>query len=273
MSAESLPSYERPPVQEVALGLRFDSLDLQLPHFVEFWTSLRDRFPNLEQAPALPPTPAEDLSATTPDGPQLQLLMGQGSPLPRFWLVSEEGNEVCQIQGDRLIVNWRSRDDADVYPRYEYVKELLVSCLDALLLLISASGLGELKVFQVEVDYVNQIDQGQGWTDLSDLGHVFSGWDPTPAQSELPVPTRAGMEIQYLIPDSADPDGRLYVNITSATRDKRPVMNLVLRARMPVPERTIEAALNALDVGRSWIVHTFTSLTTPEMHEIWGRER
>ena len=49
-----LPSYENPPVVEVALSVQFEGPQtLRTPELGLFWQGLRDRFPKLEEHPPL----------------------------------------------------------------------------------------------------------------------------------------------------------------------------------------------------------------------------
>jgi len=269
-AAPDLPSFQQPPVREVALGIRFDGLPLQLPHVVTLWERLRGDLPGFEQQPSLPPTPPEDLSTNLQ--PQIQLSMSPTLPLPRFWLVSEDRNEVCQVQNDRLIVNWRQERPEDVYPRYEHVRELLHTCATTFLEVLQEAGINDVHVFQAEVDYINQIDRGEGWEDLGDLGDVFTFFNPIAADETRSDPSTAGAAFQFLIPGNSDPLGRLYLDVVTSTRDDLPVLNLILRSRVPL-DGDVEGAFDALDLGRSSIVRTFAAVTTPGMHDRWGRER
>jgi hypothetical protein len=49
------------------------------------------------------------------------------------------------------------------------------------------------------------------------------------------------------------------------------VLRLDLTVRGKPAEETVDSALAFLDDGRSAIVKSFAELTTPEMHEQWGR--
>lgn len=269
-AAPDLPSFLRPPVREVALGIRFDPLPLELPHVVTLWERLRADLPGFEQQPPLPPTPPEDLS--TDLQPQIQLAMVAAPPLPRFWLVSDDRTEVCQVQSDRLVVNWRQERAEDVYPRYEHVRDLLRSCAATFTDVLKEAGIEGIHVFQAEVDYVNQIDRGEGWDDLSDLGNVFTFFNPVDIDETRPAPSTGGAAFQFLVPNTADPVGRLYLDVVTSTRDDLRVLNLVLRSRVPLNDGELDDAFGALDFGRSSIVRTFAAVTTPAMHERWERE-
>lgn len=269
MNSPDLPSFEHPPVREVALGIRFDPLPIQLPTVVKLWEELRDQLSGFEQQPALPPTPLEDLTADL--RPQIQLSMAPSIP-QRYWFLSESGNDVCQVQADRLIVNWRRVNDDDVYPRYDHVSKLLRTCLTSLQGVLDHAGAGPIRPLQAEVDYVNQIDRGNGWDDLKDIPQVFAFLSATEL-GELPAPSSVRTQLQFLIPDNDSPLGRLYLDAVSTTREDVPVLNLVLRSRVPLSDGGLDEALDAIDFGRSAIVRTFAAVTTPAMHALWGRKQ
>ncbi|MDX6479948.1 MAG: hypothetical protein QOG85_458 [Gaiellaceae bacterium] len=269
-SHQDLPSFADPPVQEVALGIRFDPLAIQLPHVVALWERLRDRLPGFEQQPAIQATPPEDLTGNLQ--PQVQLIMAPGIP-QRYWLVGEDGSELCQIQNDRIVANWRRTAADQAYPRYEYVRDLLEGCLEEFLTLAAESDLGEVKPFQVEVDYVNQIAQGQGWDDLGDMASVISFLNPV-AEGELPAPIAGASSFQFLVPDATNPRGRLYLDaVATSGADQTPVMNLVLRMHIPLEGSDLGGAFDGLNFGRETIVRCFAAVTTERMHEMWGREQ
>ena len=114
----SSPDFERPPVNEVSLGVQVEPIDgLHAAHLGLFWGRVRRDFPALEEHPPLAPTPIEDVSS----GPRLldlQVQMLTVPPVPRLLFIDGSGTELLQVQSDRFIANWRRLAGADVYPRY-----------------------------------------------------------------------------------------------------------------------------------------------------------
>jgi len=99
-------------------------------------------------------------------------------------------------------------------------------------------------------------------------------WTTRYSDTFLSGPEDIGLRVRYIIPGvDGSPIGRLLVSVDPAYRaeDDRPIYVLLLTARGRPIGQGIEGALGFLDIGREWIVRGFTSLTSPRMHEIWGR--
>lgn len=112
-----LPSFDHPPVIEVAVGVHF----LQLPglntvalvRLADMW---RERFLKVQEQPPLPPV--------APGGSRLFTFEVENSPPPhRFWLLTKSESLLVQIQHDRLLLNWRKVKDDDPYPRYGQLRQ------------------------------------------------------------------------------------------------------------------------------------------------------
>jgi hypothetical protein len=69
--------------------------------------------------------------------------------------------------------------------------------------------------------------------------------------------------------------GRLNVSVqpayVNATREE--ILSMTLTARGEPLRADTDGVLDFLDMGHNWIVRGFTQLTTPKMHELWGRSR
>jgi uncharacterized protein (TIGR04255 family) len=271
----ALPEFERPPVNEVVLGLQFEALEgLQAAQVGLFWSRLRKEFPKVEQQPPLASTPPEDLSGVLRPV-ELKVEMRSLPPAPRVLFISETGNDLLQLQSDRFHANWRRVQAADVYPRYPHVRENFERGLNEFMQFVADEGLGELRVRQVEVSYLNLLVQGEGWERLGEIDRVLSFWRNEPWGEELPEPELGNASMQFIITgdDSTDRRGRLYVDFGPSLRasDLRPSYGMNFTARLLTQGHEPTDVLGAVDLGRVWIVRTFAALTTPEMHQIWGR--
>jgi uncharacterized protein (TIGR04255 family) len=110
-----LPDYDRPPINEVVIGIQFARVDITGAHVGLFWNELRSEFPKVSEQPALAAT-AEILQPSRFAPPILQFSSWHGS---RHWLTSEDDIQLIQIQADRLFYNWRRGPDAAPYPHFE----------------------------------------------------------------------------------------------------------------------------------------------------------
>jgi uncharacterized protein (TIGR04255 family) len=206
--------------------------------------------------------------------PQIQIGFG-GAPV-RHWFVSEDENELIQLQQDWLAVNWRKRPDGteSVYRRYPERIESFVAAWNELAAFLEGQKLAGLLPVQCEVTYVNHIPVGQGG--LSDFGHggAFThllGGTPVGFPAE---PQGVGFRTNYVVSDDdGRPFARLHLQIDSAilneTEQKILLVNLTFRGRPFSPD--IEGVIRLFDSGHNWIVGAFDELTTTLMHNTWIR--
>lgn len=261
-----LPSFKKPPVNEVALAVQFEpeprltSLDL-----VPLRSVFSDGDPRYPDAQEMQP-----LGRIEPHGaPVLQFTTGIETP--RYWFVSNDKVHLVQVQRDRLAVNWR-RQSTDPYPRYSSIKPRLVDAWNRFTGHLAGSGHPTPKPDVAEVTYVNAIEAaGSGvWDRHDEIAKVFAHWSaPSPAVDGLDL-TTAGFNLQYRMPDV---DGTLSVTVDPVTNTSTGALAflLTLVARAEVKDRDFDGALEVLDRGREAIVTTFAAMTTPEMHTVWER--
>jgi hypothetical protein len=133
---------------------------------------------------------------------------------------------------------------------------------------VSRNQLGNIRVNQCEVTYINHIVAGAGWETHADIDKVFTVW-------RQPVSTHPGQaqDLTFrarfpMFDRSGGFVGRLHVTLQPVRRlsDGVPMFLLDLTARGQIGEGT-----EFFDLGREWIVRSFAELTTPAMHKLWGR--
>jgi uncharacterized protein (TIGR04255 family) len=275
MHDSNLPSFDKPPLVEVALSVQFEPLSkLSSPYIGLLWSKFRNRFPKIEEVQPVRPV-IERLGV--PQAPRPQLQLSEASETPRIWFVDESDRELIQIQNNRFIRNWKKTDpfNKHKYPRYEsYIRPKFQEDLTEFCRFLSDEALGELKPNQCEITYINHILAGQGWHQHSDFGLVFRIWDEKFNQG-------LGLEIEnidlgfktLLRDQNGEFIGRLHIIIKPGfhRNGNVPLFSLELTARGRPFQENIEGILAFLDFGRSYIVKTFESITTQKMHEIWGK--
>ena len=146
--------------------------------------------------------------------------------------------------------------------------------MDKFLDFLTEESVGDFQPNQCEVTYVNHIVSGKGWATHNELDKIFVGWhssyrEQTPLDLE-----NAQFSCRHIIYDEAHNFlGRLHVSVEPVfelSGDKPMfVLTYTARGRPLSPDR--DGVLGFLDLGRRRIVETFDIATTPEMHEIWGR--
>src|SRR5262249_2810158 len=103
---DDLPDFKNPPVNEVVLSLQFASIpSFHSAHIGLFWEKIRQEYPKVsEQAPLQAAFETFGVMPVNPASPfHIEALLSP--PMPRFWFEELDGNELLQIQQDRIIHN------------------------------------------------------------------------------------------------------------------------------------------------------------------------
>lgn len=257
-----LPSFDRPPVVEVVMGVQFQPLQLLPPYFGLFWETVRSTYPACTENPPIEPQ-IEDF--TRPGALQdLKLQLTKVPPLPRVFFVESSGNWLIQLQRDRFLHNWRCVSDEHEYPRYPAVRERFFAQWSNFRRFVSEhEELGEVKVNQLEITYLNRI---RPWTDDADLGQVFPDFQWRKGDRLLAKPESCNISCAFA---SDDKRSRLRATIRPGIhKEKGKILLFDLTVRGLPQKDDLEAWF---DEGRRWIVTAFTDLTSHKWHETWGR--
>lgn len=259
-----LPDYERPPVNEVVIGLSFGQFKLSQAHIGLFWSRIRDRYPDLREVPPLQSVIERfDNEAT---GASIEMV--DLPPTRRSWFIGTEPQWLLQVQDDRVLHNWRRVTDTDRYPHFEACLERFQSAWSALQTMIAKEKLGEPDVVQLEVSYINHIAVGEGWNDLADVGLVLPDlqWRPTPRW--LPTAETFAWQTTFRLPLER---ARLHIKVQHAlrNRDRKPVLVCELTVRgMPAQLTMQEWMLGA----RAACVNAFADVIASDLQKsVWGR--
>jgi uncharacterized protein (TIGR04255 family) len=276
MSEGSGPSFDKPPVVEVALGIQFEPLEqLRNTQIALYGRELRDRFPRSEEHWPLDPAKEEREKLSAPRSVRIEMKAWARPPVNRFWFLDQQRTHLIQIQADRFVCNWRNtHDPSERYPRYTFLKKAFEEQMRGFRDFLSREDLGHLKPTQWEVTYVNHIVAGEGWDRHGQIQNVFAFWSGRHSDEFLQEPEDASCRLRYGIRDEAGAwAGRLNVELTPAfSRSGRsPMFVLKLTARGAPSGEDDESILRSLDIGHDWVVRGFCSITTEPMHQIWRR--
>jgi uncharacterized protein (TIGR04255 family) len=272
-SSSALPEYSDPPVIEVALSVQFDAImGFGIPQIGLLWQRFRNNFPNTEEQPPIPHA-TEEFGVRL--GPRISLnaeILSQ-FPTPRVWFLNATGSELIQVQTDRLILNWRRTADNDEYPHYVAVRRKFDDAVGELRAFLSEEGLPDIQPDQCEVTYVNHFRSGKTWEHHGQADRVVTVWNGRPEDDLLNDPEDVRFAMKYVIAEHDSTLGRLHVAFEPAYRlvDNEPILLLTLIARGAPVGGGLSGVGRFLDIGHEWIVRGFTSLTTVEMHKVWGR--
>ncbi|HEU4388737.1 MAG TPA: TIGR04255 family protein, partial [Blastocatellia bacterium] len=262
-----MPKFELPPVIETVLGVEFEALErFGIAHFGLFWSRVRSVFPRCAiQPPLVSSIETFDQPITRP---QLRLELAD-QPEVRCWFHHTDGQRLIQVQRDRFIHNWQKTGDS-VYPSYERIKPGFETNWNLFRAFLQDETLGEPRVLQCEVTYINRIEMPSGQASPLDLPKIFPLWSGEFSDSFLPAPERAQLGASFLMPNN---QGRLHVNVQPAVRisDLKEVLQLTLTARGAPSSSDTASVLQWFDLGHEWVVKGFVSFTSSEMHKAWGR--
>jgi len=259
-SPNALPSYSKPPVNEVVCGMIFQIPEnLRIPHIGLLWNKLRAEYPIIQHAVPIASSKGELLIDIT-----------TGLPIQRVWFISKTEDQLVQFQFDRFYFNWRRKQGE--YPRYPFVIQHFENVLKIAEDFFTEFELGKLIPVEYELSYINQILQGEGWNTACDFSKIFSHfiWNPS-SDHFLSDPESMAWKVKFPIKDDM---GSMLVSLRQTTRadDKKPVLVMELKAKGISKSAENNDMRKWFDVAHEWIVRGFTDLTTHEAHKIWGRE-
>lgn len=262
---EHLPDFKAPPLNEVVLGVQFNSpIGYQQILAGEVWGLFRNAFPETsEMAPLMPAF--ETFGLPSAGMPQFRFLES-GIEHNRYWFLTEKGDELLQFQQDRFLHNWRKvGDSTNEYPRFESMINRFSQELNKLEEFANNLSPQALIINQCEVTYINHVSgsslKAAEWFNFLD----FDDNEP----EDFAVAFR-----ERILDTDGNPQGRLICDVKVAYRQdysKIYVMNLTARGTPSKPD--IDSALDFLKAGRELIVTRFTELTTQVAHKAWERTK
>jgi uncharacterized protein (TIGR04255 family) len=271
MRPDCLPKFERPPVIETVLGVQFTPLpEFRNAHLGAFWKRLGPEWPNVSDAPPLPPH-FERFAETdrwTESG--LKLTIGK-DPNVRIQIRNAKKDRMLQVQNGRFLYNWVGEGGSQ-YPRYEAVRPEFDRLLGQFKVFLADEGLGALTEDQWEVTYVNHIPQGSVWNSVDEWAEVFRPVATLPISAGNARLTNLGGEWHYEIEPKM---GRLYVRLQHGRKTPHEgpellIVTFTARGPLIAHESGDQGLSSALDLGHETIVRAFRDLTTEKAHKYWG---
>lgn len=270
------PKFRKPPLVETALGCQFESLaSMKIVHFGLFWKMINvaDRFPQVEEQAPLPP----EIEAKVLQPLQLSFLFKEGVELPRVWFLtkpSERGQELLQLQNDRFLQNWRRKSLTDEhYPSFDTNHKEFQADFALFCKFIQEHKLGDLRITQCEVTYVNRIVVDEGSTP----GQMAAFTLPFLSEGKRIKAFPGGVEsISYASSFWIDEiQGRMRIQAGTAFEKEsgQSVVDLRLTARGSPKSPDPEKVSDWLKLGHDFVVNGFADMTNPELHKKWERIR
>jgi uncharacterized protein (TIGR04255 family) len=265
MTDRPRPSFEDPPVIEVVCGIQFATLALlQAPHLGLYWNRIRDEFPRCQSKPPLPP--AADVGQV-----EVTLEFGTLPPIPRVWFISDRGDALVQLQQDRFLYNWKRADPSQPYPRYPAVLQRFRALFEGFVAFLEEHALGDIRVNQLELTYVNHMVGGAGWQSYGDVGVVLPDHVWRQGNRYLPIPAAFTWRTRFDMPNER---GRLHIAAQSGRRKGSDdlLLRLDLTARGMFDGDANDHLWKWFDEANSWIVQGFIDVTGADMQKhVWRR--
>lgn len=259
-----LPDFEKPPLDEVVLGVQFEALPGYTSVFAhEVWQLFQHNYPVVSEHPLLSPS-FESFGGGNPQ-PSLQFQLGPAPIGSRQWFSTEQGNDLIQFQADRFIVNWRKQPRPQDYPRFEGISETFEANLRLLRDYAINRFNSPLAVNQCEVAYVNIIPVDE----FSDANRWFKLWE----NGEIAI-ENLNINFDEVVKGE---DGRAYARLKHhiqsvfATDGSHKAFRLSLTFAGKPKGSEIENAMDLIRKGRERIVARFAQVTTQEAQKLWGR--
>ncbi len=271
MATSSSPTFRKPPVVEMMLGLQFDTLPgFTNSHLGLYWSKLDTKvWPTVEDAPTFPQQFEKfgDDRQWSEAG-TINIGLSQ-KPSSRARFTNHSRDRMIQLQNGRFWYQWIGASTE--YPRYETIRVEMADIFGGFIGFVKELGLGDVHLNQWEIGYTNHLPCGTVWHDPKDWTKVFNSNAMLPAFVGTSQLENFGGHWMYSIADNL---GRLHVDLRSA-RDKpdgTDILALQLVSRGPVGDSDdgLRDGLAGLDLGHNTIVNGFRDLTSKEAREYWG---
>ena len=175
-----------------------------------------------------------------------------------------------QFQRDRFAFNWRKRNRAEEYPRYEHIRAKFEEVFATIKEWAKDEGIGEPVPNQAEAIYVNFVPLKDADGRDCGLSYFF------PWLRGLIGMTEDGL-FQFrrrLEDENGDPTARLNFQLQYGTDEESSRQaRLHLHVRGRPKTNSFGDALDMIDAERAIIVRTFAEITSKEAGAIWERKR
>lgn len=265
-----LPTFSKPPIVEVIVGLQFDPLlGFRAVHLGGFWSSLEGEWDALLDAPALGQTqePAGSDVLWMPPGLQFE-----PTPEPNLRIRAQDKSRqhMLQLENGWLVLNWRRPSDAAQYPSFAQIKPKFDEQRRRLESFLASAGLGIVRPNLWELSYINMIPRGILWNEVHEWPRIFprllGGCDVLEGGSLQSV----GGKWLLRLPEGR---GRLQVILEHGkawSPKEQEMLVLKLVARGTVRPDAPDSLDQGYDSGHRAIVQTFADLLSDEARRELG---
>ena len=251
--------YKNPPINELVIGVYFDPplFNFRAEHVGLFWSSIKDEFP--ESSQNIPISPQN-----IPVGIPGNIGPGEVLPLQRFWLTSESGSRLIQIQKNAFILNWRKRDER--YPHFDLIKEIFNKYYENFRVFLSEhTDTPDIAIGACELAYINVIEDGGYWNGLSDTSKIIPSFSIP--QSGIEDVNPSGVNFQTLFPISQDLALTVVIQNRRQQNSDQQFLYYELRANGRLGHATKPQADDWFNRAHDMIGQAFTGMTNTSIQE------
>ena len=269
MVRKILPKYRKPPVVEVVCCVYFqDLVGLHAPHLGTLWDAVRSKYKRTQSVPAAPPIAAEGVGIS-PISLSIQV---EPEHLGRTWFMSTDDVSLIQVQRDRLVFNWRKRNDKISYPSYDVVIKEFKDIFRKFIKFVKSENIGTPSITGLELSYVNVLEFGREIGSIRELDTVFPFINYRSIRNDI----FHSLENIHCFSqfDLGDDRGHLSMRLNTGQRraDGDPVLRLDFTARKIAVDIPTRALWPWFDLAHKAIVTGFSDLTSPDIQRnVWER--
>lgn len=239
--------FERPPINEVSIGMQFAPLiNFRSEHVGLFWSGLREDFPQVQQAlPFGKVAPPIDIF-----------------PMPRFWFISKDDATLLQIQKGGFWFNWRLRGEE--YPRFQKIFNSFRRYREEFVRFLTANLLAaKLDQVRYQLTYTNIFEQVPYWSEPDDTKKIVPGFNFIPSGIE----NAKVRDFNFTTISEISEDLSLSISIRNGTNNATKRAVFVIELDSFGSHQFFESSKADKWYGRahSAIVNSFVSLTDSEI--------
>ncbi len=248
--------------------------------FFRLWTQseFKHLYPSVTEYPELPPfREVFGVPRNSPAANALEGVIRYDAPtVARYNFRNNELREQFQVQRDRIGYFWQRGDDPTRYPRFPYVLEKFRRDVRIFSEFVEDKDWGSLSPNHCAIWYNNRIFAGDGWDGPENVGDVVNFWcdaklGPTANPKQI---EDMGALIRATVSEAGKPVARMYVSVENkpVEPDMKDALEIELLVRGPANPKSVDGAVRFFEMGRREIVKTFEAVTTPRMHQLWGKQ-
>lgn len=257
------PVFPKAPLVEVALSAQYRAKPQFCgAHAGEFWRRIPNTYSVVQEQ-----APLGSIDEVFGSTQMSAIQFHAGHPGSRHWFLTADGQQLVQLQKDRLALNWRRVAPTLSYPGFDKLLvefEELLATADELFINL---GMDRCQINMCEITYINQLffEKNDKFSDA--IGDWLNFTPPNSRSLEM---ESARISAQYLVQLNDEvPIGRLYVNVSpivSGTGSQGINLEITCRVR---PTSGAKPYIAGLRVAHEKAVTVFQEITSNDAQQKW----